>query len=201
MNDFLTLVTTPSDNIWGTIAATHDDIAAAADSAEEGAQAESVANQGYKSDTECAHSYTDEDTGDVICDDEQIITPGNVVDSEMQDAIQSQYDDVVNADDLDDLNTEVADGMATQLTDHSNQGLYSLNFTTGNSLNQALCNYLGAGSSVSSIQGKGAGNNPLQAACKSSIGNVVNDFNVFVSKVGQYTQMADKIFNLVQSLF
>ncbi len=129
-SDYYSLTSDPTNNLFGTIAVSHDAIDSSAQSAATAAQAESVANQGYKSTAQCLTSYTDSN-GNKICTKQQIVTPGSVGASQVAASANSAYGQVASANDLTQLNRAITDAMGVQLMKGKAQGLYNLTLKLG----------------------------------------------------------------------
>lgn len=176
-DDYFSLLLDPSDNLFGSWAASHDKISGRAAGAAAGAQAQSVANGGYKSDVNCLHYSTDQ-SGNQICDEQKIVTPGSTAAAEEHAAVTSGYSFVENASNLTQLDSAVADALGTQLRQHPDQGLYSLAVNTGNSL-ASVCQNLAPPSYAASIPSV----NAAQGACNSIVGQIIGQFNKYLSLI------------------
>jgi hypothetical protein len=181
--DYLTDLVTPSDNSFGSLIAAHDDIDGQMAAAAAGAQTESVANQGYKSQVSCVDSYVDSN-GNTICDQTRITTPGSVNNSQLQAVFTAQYTSALTSSNPSSTDALLANSLGMQLQKNPNQGLTGLLPQTADSL-ASICNSLAP-------PGTNSGQNPAFLACNSTAGKLINDYD-------KYEQLAQNIGSYLNS--
>jgi hypothetical protein len=182
-NDYLIDTMNPDDNPFGSLLIAHDDITSQAAAAAAGAQAESIANQGFKSQVSCVDSYVDSN-GNTICDQTRITEPGSVDSSQLQAVFTSQYTSALTSSNPSSTDALLANSLGMQLQKNPTQGLTGILPQTADSL-ASICNSLAPA-------GTNSGQNPAFLACNSTAGKLINDYD-------KYEQLAQSVNSFLTS--
>lgn len=126
----------PENNLFGSLIDNSEIISKAGASAAEAAKAQSIASQGFRSDTTCAE-YAEDEEGNEFCVKEEIITPGRTIAGQVGRAVEARFERVTNAQNFDikTLIDNVANALGTKLIQEEQQGLYNLQIPAGSCFN------------------------------------------------------------------
>lgn len=180
LDNYLSLITDPTNNLYGTLALTSDDIGASAQQAAAAAQTQAVANQGYRSDVECGPGAVTDSKGNTICPNEKILTPGSVINKQLNTAINAQLQTILNSNNASQIDSELANSLTNQLMNHPDQGLYDLSFSASNSFS-TMCNSILSSANVTVTPGLLT--TPALTACNSEVGKITGYFTKYLSLI------------------
>lgn len=146
--DAYMLLLQPQNNLIGSIIIGRDRMLTEASNEAGAADTEAKANNGYRADTTCNDFWTDP-SGNQICMDQEIVTPGDDINHFTDTAIKSGVELTVSAEDFNGLEQSLAQSLVTELPQQQNPGLYGVNMMKKGNLS-AVCGLFGSNSGICS---------------------------------------------------